>query len=405
VEKRKILNDPVYGFINLPSGFLFEVFQHRYITRLTRIKQLGMSSFVYPGAQHTRFQHTVGAMYLMMEAITHLKRKGIVITKEEEEGVIAAILLHDIGHGPFSHVLESTIIQGISHEDISLKLMERMNREFEGHLDLAISIFKDEYPKRFLHQLISGNLDMDRLDYLRRDSFFTGVIEGDIGSARIIKMLNVEDDKLVVEAKGIYSVENYLMSRRLMYWQVYLHKTSLAAEIMLQNILKRGKKLISEGTDVKASEALYYFLSGRQNPGIMDETALDFFEMLDDTDIWSAIKEWQLHKDFILSQLSRGLIERKLFKVEMSSEISYENRLKDDLKKVSEIFGISIEEATYFVSLSIVSTNMYSEEDDSIDILYNNGDIIPITTASDMLNLELLSKEVRKQTYCHVRIC
>ena len=403
MEKRKIINDPVFGFINLPSGFLYEVFQHRYLHRLTRIKQLGMSSFVYPGAQHTRFQHTIGAMYLMMEAVQHLKMKGIPITEEEEEGVVAAIMLHDIGHGPFSHLLENTIIQGVSHEDISLKMMEIMNQEFKGKLDLAIMIFRDEYHKKFLHQLVSGNLDMDRLDYLRRDSFFTGVTEGNIGSARIIKMLNVKDDKLVVESKGIYSVENFLMSRRLMYWQVYLHKTSLAAEKMLQNILRRAKDLIAKDVDIFSSEALKYFLSGKQEFGILNEDTLDFFEKLDDTDIWSAIKEWQSNEDFVLSCLCRGLIERKLFKVEMSQEEPEAKRLENDLKLITEIFGISEEEAGYLVSLSSVSTNMYSEADDSIDILYNNGDIRPITTASDMLNLELLSKEVRKQAYCHIR--
>ncbi len=363
-----------------------------------------MSSFVYPGAQHTRFQHTVGAMNLMMEAAHSLKRKGIFITEDEEEAVIAAILLHDIGHGPFSHVLENTIIRGVSHEDISLKMMERMNSEFDGKLGLAISIFKDEYPKRFLHQLVSGNLDMDRLDYLRRDSFFTGVIEGDIGSARIIKMLNVKDDKLVVEAKGIYSVENYLMSRRLMYWQVYLHKTSLAAEKMLHNILKRCKHLLSNGIEVKSSRALNYFLSGKRTEKYMDDTSLDYFEQLDDFDIWSAIKEWQFHDDYVLSELCRGLIERKLFKVEMGSDVDYADRFNTDLRKISALYKISEEDAEYFLSLSNVSTNMYSEEDDSIDILYNDGCIKPITTASDMLNLELLSKEVKKQAYCHVRI-
>lgn len=403
MEKRKIINDPVFGFINLPSGFLYEVFQHRYLHRLTRIKQLGMSSFVYPGAQHTRFQHTIGAMYLMMEAVQHLKMKGIPITEEEEEGVVAAIMLHDIGHGPFSHLLENTIIQGVSHEDISLRMMEIMNQEFGGKLDLAIMIFRDKYHKKFLHQLVSGNLDMDRLDYLRRDSFFTGVTEGNIGSARIIKMLNVKDDKLVVESKGIYSVENFLMSRRLMYWQVYLHKTSLAAEKMMQNILRRAKNLIAKDVDLFSSEALKYFLSGKQESGKLNEETIDFFEKLDDTDIWSAIKEWQSNEDFVLSCLSRGLIERKLFKVEMSQVVPDARRLENDLKLITGIFGISEEEAGYLVSLSSVSTNMYSEADDSIDILYNNGDIRPITTASDMLNLDLLSKEVRKQAYCHIR--
>lgn len=404
MEKRKIINDPVFGFINLPSGFLFEILQHRYLHRLTRIKQLGMSSFVYPGAQHTRFQHTIGAMYLMMEAVHHLKMKGIDITEDEENGVIAAILLHDIGHGPFSHLLENTLINGVSHEDISLKMMERMNCEFEGKLDTAISIFKDEYHKKFLHQLVSGNLDMDRLDYLRRDSFFSGVSEGNIGSARIIKMLNVRDDKLVVEAKGIYSVENFLMSRRLMYWQVYLHKTSLAAEKMMQKILKRSKELISGGVMLNCTKPLKYFLTREQQTTIIDDITLDFFEKLDDTDIWSAVKEWQYHDDFVLSTLCKGLIERKIFKVEMSSEMPDENRQITDLKKISEKFGISTQDAEYFISLSSVSTNMYSQADDSIDILYNNDTIKPITLASDMLNLEVLSKEVKKYAYCFVRL-
>lgn len=340
----------------------------------------------------------------MMEAVHHLKMKGIDITEDEENGVIAAILLHDIGHGPFSHLLENTLIIGVSHEDISLKMMERMNCEFGGILDTAISIFKDEYHKKFLHQLVSGNLDMDRLDYLRRDSFFSGVSEGNIGSARIIKMLNVRDDKLVVEAKGIYSVENFLMSRRLMYWQVYLHKTSLAAEKMMQNILKRSKELISGGVMLNCTKPLKYFLTREQQTTIIDDITLDFFEMLDDTDIWSAVKEWQYHDDFVLSTLCKGLIERKIFKVEMSSEMPDKNRQITDLKKISEKFGISIQDAEYFISLSSVSTNMYSQADDSIDILYNNDTIKPITLASDMLNLEVLSKEVKKYAYCFVRL-
>ena len=404
MEKRKIINDPVFGFINLPSGFLNEVFQHRYLQRLTRIKQLGMTSFVYPGAQHTRFQHTIGAMFLMEEAIHNLRSKGNVITPEENEAVIAAIMLHDIGHGPFSHVLEDTIIHGISHEDLSLMLMERMNREFGGKLDLAIRIFKDEYSKKFLHQLVSGNLDMDRLDYLRRDSFFTGVTEGNIGSARIIKMLNVQDDRLVVEAKGIYSIENFLLSRRLMYWQVYLHKTSLAAEIMLKNLLNRARELTRKEVMVQASEALRYFLANKQTDGEMNNEALDFFEELDDTDIWSAIKMWQHHEDFVLSTLSKGLLQRKLFKIEMSNDTTDPQRIVHDLETITSIYGITADDARYFISQSCVSTNMYSEKDDSIDILYNNGNIRPITKASDMLNLELLSREVQKQIYCHLRL-
>jgi len=402
--KRKIINDPVFGFINLPTGFLYEVYQHRYLQRLTRIRQLGMSPYVYPGAQHTRFQHTTGAMYLMMEAVHHLQGKNIEITQEESDAVTAAILLHDIGHGPFSHVLENSIIRGVSHEEISLRLMERMNLHFNGKLDLAIAIFKDEYPKRFLHQLVSGNLDMDRLDYLRRDSFFSGVTEGNIGSARIIKMLNVVDDKLVVEAKGIYSIENYLLSRRLMYWQVYLHKTSLAAEKMLQNLLKRASDLAVANACPFASPALTYFLEGKQVKGLLNDEDLDYFEQLDDTDIWAAIKSWQFHPDFVLSTLSKGLLERKLFKIEMSNEETDPNRIEAKIQAIMEKFGIQREDAILLTSLSSVSSNMYSEADDSIDIMYNSGEIVPITKASDMLNLELLSKEVRKNVYCYIRL-
>jgi uncharacterized protein len=404
VEKRKIINDPVFGFINLPSGFLNEVYQHRYLQRLNRIRQLGMSFFVYPGAQHTRFLHTTGAMYLMEEAIFHLRAKGNPISDEESEAVTAAILLHDIGHGPFSHVLENTLIHGVSHEEVSLMMMERMNREWGGKLDMAIQIFQDKYPKKFLHQLVSGNLDMDRLDYLRRDSFFTGVSEGNIGSARIIKMLNVVDDRLVVEAKGIYSIENFLLSRRLMYWQVYLHKTSLAAEEMLQNLLKRAGDLTRQGLFPGGSEALNFFLSGRQEPGTMTDEALDFFELLDDNDIWSAIKYWQHNSDQVLSTLSKNLLERKLFKVEMTNEAPDPALIAKHLEQISTTLGLCREEATFFTAQSSVSSNMYSEADDSIDILYNNGEIRPITKASDMLNLDLLSKDVKKHIYCRIRL-
>lgn len=404
MDKRKIINDPVFGFINLPTGFLYEVYQHPYLHRLTRIKQLGMSSFVYPGAQHTRFLHTTGAMYLMMEAVQHLRHKGHVITPEEAEGVTAAILLHDLGHGPFSHALEHVLVPEVSHETISLQLMERMNHQFNGRLDVAISIFTDEYPKRFLHQLVSGNLDMDRLDYLRRDSFFTGVTEGNIGSARIIKMLNVVDDRLVVEAKGIYSIENYLMSRSLMYWQVYLHKTSLAAEKMLENLILRARNLVSKGIHVPASVAFGHFLSSALKPGVMDDTSLDHFINLDDTDIWSAIKAWQTHDDFILSLLSKGLIDRRLFKMEMTKEAPASDRVDNDTTTLAAMYGLNREDAAFLLSLSTVTTNMYNAEVDSIDILYNDGSVRPITAASDMLNLDVLSKEVCKYAYCHLRI-
>lgn len=404
MEKRKIINDPVFGFINLPTGFLYDVFEHRFLHRLTRIRQLGMSSYVYPGAQHTRFMHTTGAMYLMMEAVQHLRNKGHDITNEEADAVVAAILLHDLGHGPFSHALEHVLIDGVSHETISLLLMQRMNQEFGGKLDLAIRIFKDEYPKRFLHQLVSGNLDMDRLDYLRRDSFFTGVSEGNIGSARIIKMLNVVDDRLVVEAKGIYSIENYLISRNLMYWQVYLHKTSLSAEKMLENVIRRSRLLLAEGKSVPASTAFTHFLTGQQRPGIMDESSLDHFINLDDTDIWSAIKEWQYHDDTVLSLLCRCLIERNLFKMELAKNPPLPSTVEHDIRQLADIHHLNVEEATFLTSSSTVTTNIYSADVDSIDILYNDGTIRPITAASDMLNLELLSKEVCKWAYCRMRI-
>ncbi len=404
MEKRKIINDPVFGFINLPSGFLYDVYEHPFLHRLTRIKQLALSSFVYPGAQHTRFMHTTGAMYLMMEAVQHLRNKGHDITNEEADAVVAAILMHDLGHGPFSHALEHVLIKNVSHEAISLLLMQRMNQELGGKLDLAISIFKDEYPKRFLHQLVSGNLDMDRLDYLRRDSFFTGVSEGNIGSARIIKMLNVVDDRLVVEAKGIYSIENYLISRNLMYWQVYLHKTSLSAEKMLENVIRRAKQLLAEGKNVPASAAFTHFLSGKQRTGIMDDLSLDHFINLDDTDIWSAIKEWQHHEDVVMSLLCRGLIERNLFKMVLSNKPTSPSTVEYDIRQLADTHNIGLEEASFLTSLSTVSTNIYSADVDSIDILYNDGSIRPITAASDMLNLELLSKEVCKWAYCHMRI-
>ncbi|MBP1593894.1 MAG: superfamily phosphohydrolase, partial [Bacteroidetes bacterium] len=291
-NERKIVNDPVFGFINIPGGLLYNIISHPLLYRLTRIKQMGLSSVVYPGAQHTRFQHSLGAFHLMSEAIAQLRNKGNEITQEESDGVLAAILLHDIGHGPFSHVLEDTIVKGISHEEISLLFMEKMNKEMNGQLDLAISIFKDQYHKKFLHQLVSGQLDMDRLDYLRRDSFYTGVIEGNIGSARIIKMLDVKDDHLVVESKGIYSIENFLTARRLMYWQVYLHKTSVAYEQMLINSLLRAKKLASKGIELFASPALRFFLYNNidSKEFYRNSTCLENFGQLDDNDIWTALK-------------------------------------------------------------------------------------------------------------------
>ena len=405
MQERKIINDPVFGFIHIPKGLLYDIVCHPVFQRLTRIKQLGLSSAVYPGAQHTRFQHSLGAFHLMSEAITSLTTKGNFIFDSEAEAVQAAILLHDVGHGPFSHVLEDTIVTGISHEEISLMLMERMNKELKGQLTLAIQIFKDEYPKRFLHQLVSGQLDMDRLDYLRRDSFYTGVTEGNIGSARIIKMLNVKDDHLVVESKGIYSIENFLTSRRLMYWQVYLHKTSVACEKMLISTLLRAKELASQGVELFASPALRFFL---YHPVDRDEfynnpLCLENFVQLDDNDIWTALKVWSTHEDKVLSTLSKGLIDRHLFKVEVSSSPLTKSQKDKLLGQIAQHLQISRKEAGYFLCTSTIENNMYKKEDDSIEIIFGDGSTKNIADASDMLNISLLSRKVKKHYTCYLR--
>ncbi len=405
-NERKIVNDPVFGFINIPGGLLYNIISHPLLYRLTRIKQMGLSSVVYPGAQHTRFQHSLGAFHLMSEAIAQLRSKGNEITQEESDGVLAAILLHDIGHGPFSHVLEDTVVKGISHEEISLLFMEKMNKEMNGQLDLAISIFKDEYHKKFLHQLVSGQLDMDRLDYLRRDSFYTGVIEGNIGSARIIKMLDIKDDHLVVESKGIYSIENFLTARRLMYWQVYLHKTSVAYEQMLINSLLRAKELASKGIELFASPALRFFLYNNidSKEFYRNSTCLENFGQLDDNDIWTALKVWSNHSDKVLSTLSHGLINRNIFKVEISSDPVSEERMESLVDKISQSVQINKEEAVYLISTSSIEKNMYDPADDSIDIIYKDGTIKNIAEASDMLNISLLSKKVKKYYLCYQRL-
>lgn len=405
MQERKIINDPVFGFIHIPKGLLYDIVCHPVFQRLTRIKQLGLSSAVYPGAQHTRFQHSLGAFHLMSEAITSLTTKGNFIFDSEAEAVQAAILLHDVGHGPFSHVLENTIVTGISHEEISLLLMERMNKELKGQLSLAIQIFKDEYPKRFLHQLVSGQLDMDRLDYLRRDSFYTGVTEGNIGSARIIKMLNVKDDHLVVESKGIYSIENFLTSRRLMYWQVYLHKTSVACEKMLISTLLRAKELASQGVELFASPALRFFLYNRidKDEFYNNPACLENFIQLDDNDIWTALKVWSTHEDKVLSILSQGLIDRHLFKVEISSSPLTKSQKDELIEKISTHLQISKKEASYFLCTSTIENNMYKKEDDSIEIIFNDGTTKNIADASDMLNISLLSRKVKKYYACYLR--
>lgn len=403
--KRKIINDPVFGFINIHNDFLYNLIQHPYLQRLNRIRQLGLAAFVYPGAQHTRFHHSIGAMFLMDEALRTLKDKGHEITQKEWDGAMAAILLHDIGHGPFSHVLENTLVTNIHHEEISLLMMRRINEDFNGELQTAIDIFTDNYPKKFLHQLVSGQLDVDRLDYLRRDSFFTGVVEGNIGSARIIKMLDVRGDRIVVESKGINSIENFLLSRRLMYWQVYLHKTAMAAEKMLINTLKRAKELSINGTELFASPALSYFLKHDSSLSNLNNNDFDIshFANLDDNDIWSALKVWASHSDVVLSALSTGMVNRKLFKIEITDSPILKERIQLKLEKFIDSFGIGEDEARYFASSDIIITDMYNEKDDSIDILYKDGTIKDISKASDMLNIELLSKKVAKHYFAYLR--
>ena len=401
----KIINDPVFGFIKIPKGLLYNIVEHPLFQRLNRINQLGLASVVYPGARHTRFQHSLGAFHLMSEAILNLQQKGIFIFESEAEAVEAAILMHDIGHGPFSHVLENTLIHGISHEDISLLMMEEINRSLNGQLNLSISIFKGEYPKNFLHQLISSQLDMDRLDYLRRDSFYTGVTEGNIGSARIIKMLNVIDDSLVVEQKGIYSLENYLTTRRLMYWQVYLHRTCVAYEKVLVNMLNRVKYLVRQGHDVFATPALHYFLENDVDAEWFNThpEALKNYENLDDSDIWSAMKTWKYDSDKILSTLATDMLDRKIFKVEVHEEPIPQERLDELQQMIAEKMAIPLEDAHYMMSLNTIQKDMYNVDDDSIAILYKNGEIRDISEASELLNVQLLSKKIRKYYLCYQR--
>lgn len=402
----KIINDPIFGFIKIPHGLLLNIVEHPLMQRLTRIKQLGLTSMVYPSAQHTRFQHSIGAFHLMSEAITSLNQKGIFIFDSEEEAVEAAILMHDIGHAPFSHVLEHTLINGISHEEISLLMMESINREMKGELNLALKIFKNEYPKKFLHQLISSQLDMDRLDYLRRDSFFTGVTEGNIGSARIIKMLDVADDNLVVNSKGLYSIENYLMARRLMYWQVYLHKTTVSSEKVLVNTLLRARNMIRDGKEIFATPCLKYFLINDIDADMFktDDEAQHNYAMLDDNDIWSALKVWVDDDDIILSTLAADLMNRNLFKVEISSEPADGAHIEDIKKKLAAHYGISYEDTSYFVSADTIQKDMYDVNDDRIAILFKDNTVKDITEASEVMNISLLSKKIRKYYLCYQRI-
>lgn len=404
---RKIINDPVFGFLNIPDGVIYHVLQHPYLQRLSRIRQLGLSFFVYPGAMHTRLLHSLGAMHLMQEAINVLSQKGIAVSNAEAQAAMLAILLHDVGHGPFSHVMEHTLVDGITHEEISLIMMQQIKKDmlhdqlptYAEALDLAIKIFKDEYPKHFLHQLISSQLDVDRLDYLCRDSFFCGVTEGSVASARILKMINVVDNHLVVEAKGIYSVEKFLVARRLMYWQVYLHHTSVAAEQLLIKILQRAKLLARKGEELFCSPALHYFLYQNITAEVMQtqDAALYWYTMLDDSDLLSAIKVWSTLQDTTLRELCLAFTNRRLFKGErINDALSNEQRL-GLIKRYMEQFNISEQDAEFFFVEHVSTSNTYSENGESIGIFFKDGSVRDIAEASDMLNMETLTYKPQKR--------
>lgn len=405
--KHKILNDPVYGFINMPTGINYTLVEHPWFQRLRHIRQLGLAFYVYPGAVHSRFQHSLGAHYLTTLAIDIIRSKGFEITPEESTAVSTAILMHDIGHGPFSHALENLLVMNISHETLSNLFMDELNKKYKGELNLAIEIFNNRYTKHFLHQLVSSQLDMDRLDYLRRDSYFTGVSEGVVGSDRIIKMLNVVDDNLVVDEKGIYSIEKFLIARRLMYWQVYLHKTVLSSEQMLIHIFSRVRELCSKGKGPEMMKTLDDFLSNRyseedfrNNPILLEK-----FSHLDDNDLLYTIKSWTRCDDVVLSILCQRFMDRKLFKIEMQNEPFLSERIDEYRKNISKKLGISIEESAYFVFADSAKNYTYSAVDDRINVIYKSKKLIDISEASDMLNLQVLSKNVVKYFFCYPEEC
>ena len=404
MNKLKILNDPIYGFITIPNSLIFDLIQHKYFQRLRRITQMGMSYLVYPGAHHTRFHHAIGCVHLMQQAVNVLRFKGVTISDEEETGLYIAILLHDIGHGPFSHAMEHSIVNNVSHESISLLFMERLNKEFNGSLTLAIQIFKGEYSRKFMCQLISGQLDMDRADYLKRDSFYTGVAEGNINSERLITMLNVVHDELVVEEKGIYSVEKFIIARRLMYWQVYLHKTGLVAEQLLIRVLKRAKELYDSGLNLGASDSLLYFIKNKISIDNFTYQTLDVFSKLDDYDVISAMKQWQYHEDFVLSNLCEMIINRNLLKIKIKNKLIKESSLDNHLNEVMKRNNISVQEAKYFVFTGSISNQAYQLKAKRINILHKSGKIEDIVKASDQLNLKALSKPVTKYYICYPKV-
>ncbi|MDT7831877.1 HD domain-containing protein [Flavobacteriaceae bacterium S356] len=399
-NKLKILNDPIYGFIRIPNSLIFDIIEHPYFQRLRRISQMGLSNLVYPGANHTRFHHAVGCMDLMQKTVRVLRVKGIAISEEEEEALCIAILLHDIGHGPFSHALEHSIVNEISHEEISLLFMINLNKEFGGKLSLAIEIFTNKHSRKFLHQLISSQLDIDRLDYLKRDSFYTGVTEGNISSDRLIAMMNVVNDELVIEKKGIYSVEKFLIARRLMYWQVYLHKTGLVAENMMVKLLQRAKELTNKRYDLQLNGTLNFFLNTKVSASDFSESILHEFSKLDDIDVLAAVKTWMHHSDKVLSTLSKMIFYRKLFKIELTDSPVDDNDKKDRIKSLREKYHLSENEANYFVFSGTISNQAYAKEQ-PIKILNKKGKLKDIAEASDQLNLQALSEPVVKHFICY----
>lgn len=399
----QLFSDPIYGFIAIPNTLVFELIEHPYFQRLRRISQMGLSYLVYPGAQHTRFHHALGSMHLMQDVIQVLRLKGIEITGEEENGLYCAILLHDVGHGPFSHAMEHSIVEGTNHEHISLKFMQVLNDKFNGRLTLAIKIFKGLHPKSFLNQLVSSQLDVDRLDYLKRDSFYTGVAEGNINAERLITMLNVVDNQLVVEEKGIYSVEKFLMARRFMYWQVYLHKTGIVAEQLLIRTLKRAKELLADGGNLICSEPLRFFMTHRIDQNNFDRSVLEIFAKLDDVDILAALKTWQDHPDFVLSRLCHMLIGRQLLKIKLRNKPVDQSLSEKYLDRFQKEHNISTHDAKYFIFSGTIENQAYNQQHENINILKKNGNLLDVAKASDQLNLKALSKKVTKFYLCYPR--
>jgi len=400
-NKLKIFNDPIYGFITIPSALIFDLIAHKYFQRLRRITQMGLSYLVYPGAHHTRFHHALGCMHLMQKAISVLRFKNVTITEEEEQALLIAILLHDIGHGPFSHALEHSLVDNIAHEAISLHFMEALNKEFDGQLSLAISIFKGTYKKNFMCQLISSQIDMDRADYLKRDSFYTGVAEGNINSERLITMLNVVDDQLVIEEKGIYSIEKFLIARRFMYWQVYLHKTGVVAEQLLTRILKRAKEQVQSREKLTTNKALAFFLNNDVTAEKFDDDVLQVFAKLDDYDIVSAMKQWQNHNDFVLSNLCQMIINRDLLKIKLKNNPVKASDVKSHKDVLMRKYNISSEEAAYFVFKGEITNQAYQTNKQNISILLKTGKLKNIEKISHQPNLKVLAKPITKHYICY----